>query len=157
MTASLSSATPAGGVRDFAKRLIGLCDSVPHWLLAVIARAAVATVFWRSGQTKVDGLTIKDSTFLLFEHEYQVPVIPPEIAAYMATIAEHAFPVLLVVGLASRLSALALLGMTLVIQVFVYPSAWPTHILWLMALAYVIGRGPGPLALDHLITRRFLR
>jgi putative oxidoreductase len=91
----------------------------------------------------------------LFETEYALPLIPPELAAYMATIAEHVFPILLVVGLASRFGAIALLGMTSVIQVLVYPSAWPVHIFWVMGLVYVIARGPGPLALDHLIARRF--
>jgi len=120
-----------------------------------VARISVATVFWKSGRTKVDGFSIKDSTFFLFENEYNVPLLPPELAATMATIAEHLFPILLVIGLASRFSALALLGMTVVIQLFVYPSAWSVHILWAMALLYIIGRGPGPLALDHLIQKRF--
>jgi putative oxidoreductase len=71
----------------------------------------------------------------------------------MSTIAEHVFPVLLIVGLASRLSALALLGMTAVIQIFVYPSGWPEHILWATALLIVIARGPGVISLDHLIWR----
>jgi len=131
-----------------------ICDATPHWLLAVIARVSVATVFWKSARTKVDGFSIKDSTFFLFENEYALPVIPFEFAAYAATIAEHVFPVLLIIGLASRISAIGLLGMTIVIQVFVYPSAWPVHILWAMALVYVIGRGPGPLAVDHLIAKR---
>lgn len=150
-----SDAAVVNGHRAWARRALGLCDSIPHWLLALIARAGAATVFWRSGRTKVDGLTIKDSTFALFENEYNVPLLPPELAAYMATTAEHLFPVLLVLGLASRLSGLALLGMTAVIQVFVYPAAWPTHILWAMPLAYVIARGPGPVALDHLIRRTY--
>jgi len=151
---SSSSATGGGGIRALVHHSIKICELTPHWLLAVIARASVATVFWRSARTKVEGFSIKDSTFLLFEHEYDVPLVPPELAAYTATIAEHLFPVLLVIGLASRFSALVLLGMTIVIQVFVYPSAWPTHILWVMGLAYVIGRGPGPLSLDHLIAKR---
>lgn len=152
-----TTAEPAArGLSSWFRRGLDLCDRTPHWLLAVLARFSVATVFWRSARTKVDGFSIKDSTFLLFEHEYGVPLLPPEVAAYMATIAEHAFPVLLIIGLGSRVSALALLFMTLVIQLFVYPGAWPTHILWVMALAYVIGRGPGPLALDHLVKRRFL-
>jgi putative oxidoreductase len=106
----------------------------------------------------VDGfLTLKPSTFYLFQYEYQVPVIPPQIAAYIATYSEHLFPVLLVLGLASRLSALALLGMTIVIQVFVYPGAWATHLGWATALAFIIFRGPGALSLDHLIRKRFDR
>lgn len=146
-----------GCLRVLIARFNEKCDSIPHWLLAVIARVGVATVFWRSARTKVDGFSIKDSTFSLFENEYALPLIPSEFAAYMATFAEHVFPILLVVGLASRLSAAALLLMTIVIQVFVYPSAWPVHILWVMGLAYVIGRGPGPLALDHLVAKRFVK
>ena len=139
-----------------ARRLLDLCDSIPHWFLALIARISIAAVFWQSGRTKVDGLTIKPQTFALFEHEYNVPLLPPELAAYLATIAEHVFPILLVIGLASRLSALALLGMTAVIQIFVYPLAWPTHLLWAAALLYVIARGPGPVALDHPIRKKYL-
>lgn len=138
-----------------ARRLLGFCDSIPHGFLALVARVSIAAVFWQSGRTKVDGLTIKPQTFALFEHEYNVPLLPPEWAAYMATVAEHVFPVLLIVGLASRLSALALLGMTAVIQIFVYPLAWPTHLLWASALLYVIARGPGPLALDHPIRQKY--
>lgn len=138
-----------------ARRLLDLCNSIPHWFLALIARVSIAAVFWQSGRTKVDGLTIKPQTFALFEHEYNVPLLPPEFAATMATIAEHVFPVLLVVGLASRLSALALLGMTAVIQIFVYPLAWPTHLLWAAVLLYVIARGPGPIALDHPIRQKY--
>jgi putative oxidoreductase len=135
--------------------VIGLLDRLPAWLLGLAARLSIATVFWRSGQTKVSGWTITDSTFFLFEEEYKVPLISPEVAAYLATWAEHLFPVLLVIGLASRFSALALLGMTAVIQVFVYPDAWPTHALWASALLYIVGRGPGALSVDHLIRRRF--
>lgn len=150
-----SPAAAPTGLRSLFETFLRLCDATPHWLLAIVARFAAATVFWRSGQTKVDGFALKDSTFLLFENEYDVPLLPPEIAAYMATIAEHLFPILLVVGFASRLSALALLGMTMVIQLFVYPSAWPTHVFWVMALGYVIARGPGPIALDHLVRKRY--
>lgn len=135
--------------------VIGLLDRMPSWLLGLLARLSVAAVFWRSGQTKVSGWTITDSTFFLFEEEYKVPLISPELAAYLATWAEHLFPVLLVIGIASRFSALALLGMTAVIQIFVYPDAWPTHALWASALLYIVGRGPGALSVDHLIRRRF--
>lgn len=138
------------------RRVLDLCESMPHWFLALIARTSIAAVFWQSGRTKVDGLTIKPQTFALFEHEYNVPLLPPEFAATMATIAEHVFPILLVLGLASRLSALALLGMTAVIQIFVYPLAWPTHLLWASVLFYIVARGPGPLALDHLIRKKCL-
>ncbi len=132
-----------------------LAERIPQSFLSLVARIAVANVFWTSGQTKVDGfLHISDSTFYLFAEEYKVPLLPPDVAAYMSTIAEHVFPVLLIVGLASRLSALALLGMTAVIQLFVYPSGWPEHILWATALLIIIARGPGSLSLDHLLWRR---
>jgi len=132
-----------------------LAERIPYALVALVARLAVATVFWRSGQTKVDGFFhIKDNTFFLFSEEYKVPLLPPDVAAYATTIAEHVFPVLLVLGLASRLSALALLIMTLVIQLFVYPEAWPTHILWFAPLLLILARGPGALSLDHLIWKR---
>ena len=130
-----------------------LADRVPQSVLSLVARCAAATVFWQSGQTKVEGFHIREETFYLFSEEYKVPLLPPDLAAYMATTAEHVFPVLLVVGFASRLSALALLGMTAVIQTFVYPDGWPQHLLWTTALLVVIARGPGALSLDHLLWR----
>ena len=122
----------------------------PHSLISLAARFALAGIFWMSGRTKVEGaFTITDTTYLLFREEYKLPLIPPEWAAQMATVAEHLFPVLLVLGLATRLSALALLGMTLVIQVFVYPDAWPTHLSWAALLLYLAGRGAGVVSLDR--------
>ncbi len=132
-----------------------LAERIPYALVALVARLAVATVFWRSGQTKVENfLYIKDNTFFLFREEYKVPLLPPDLAAYATTIAEHVFPVLLLIGLASRLSALCLIIMTLVIELFVYPEAWPTHILWFAPLLLILARGPGALSLDHLIWKR---
>jgi putative oxidoreductase len=136
------------------RSLIGRLDHIPHDLIALAARLGTAGVFWQSARTKVDGFTITDSTFLLFREEYALPLIPPEIAAVLATTAEHVFSVLLVIGLASRLSAAALLAMTLVIEIFVYPLAWPTHLVWATCFLYVIGRGPGAWSLDGLIVRR---
>ena len=130
-------------------------EKVPYALLALVARIAVADVFWRSGQTKVDGWQITESTFDLFREEYRVPFIPPEIAAYLAAIQEHLFSVLLLIGLASRLSALGLLGMTIVIQVFVYPTNYPEHLLWGASLLFIICRGPGAISIDHLIRRKW--
>jgi putative oxidoreductase len=131
-----------------------LADRVPQSFLSALARVAAAAVFWRSGQTKVDGFHLNEEALYLFREEYKLPLIPPDAAAYMAATAEHVFPALLVLGLGSRLSALALLGMTAVIQVFVYPSGWPEHILWATALLTVITRGPGAFSLDHIIWRR---
>jgi putative oxidoreductase len=131
-----------------------IVESIPDSLVALVARVAAGGVFWRSGQTKIEGLSIKDSTFFLFEQEYMVPLLPPDVAAYVATFAENVCSVLLIVGLASRLSAAALLAMTAVIQIFVYPGAWTEHILWASALLIVIARGPGVVSLDHWLIGR---
>ena len=123
-----------------------------HDLLALVDRFGIAAIFWLSGRTKVEGfLTLTDSAYELFRTEYKLPLIPPEIAAHLAAYAEHAFPILLVLGLFTRYAALALLGMTLVIQVFVYPDAWPTHLSWAGLLLYLVGRGGGRLSLDRVL------
>lgn len=128
---------------------VGL-SAIPDALVAMMLRVFPALVFWQSGQTKVEGFAIKDSTWFLFENEYALPLIPADLAAVMATVAEHLLPVLLILGLCTRLSALGLLGMTAVIQVFVYPDAWMTHGLWAAPLLAVVARGPGRWSLDHL-------
>jgi len=121
---------PLARLRQLAER------ATPHSLLALANRFAIAGIFWMSARTKVDGwFHIKGSTYLLFRDEYHLPVIPPEWAAQMATVSEHLFSILLVLGLFTRLSALALLGMTLVIQVFVYPDAWRCCCTWWGAAA----------------------
>jgi len=123
-----------------------------HSLLALAARLGIGAVFFLSGRTKVDGfLSVNESAYTLFREDYKVPLLPPEFAAHMAAYAEHLLPVLLVLGLATRLSALGLLGMTAVIQIFVYPDAWPTHLTWAVALLYLAGRGAGPLSMDHAL------
>jgi len=125
---------------------------VSHDLLALATRIGIAAIFFYSGRTKVDGwLTITDGAYELFRTEYKLPLVPPDIAAHLAAYAEHLFPLLLVLGLCTRLSALALLGMTLVIQVFVYPDAWPTHLSWAALLLYLVGRGGGAFSLDRLL------
>lgn len=132
-------------------RLNTLASRIPVDLVALMLRIFPAIVFWQSGRTKVEGLSIKDSTWFLFQHEYALPIIPAPLAAVMATLAEHALPVLMVLGLMTRLSALGLLGMTAVIQIFVYPQAWVTHGLWAAALLAVAALGPGRISLDHLL------
>jgi putative oxidoreductase len=125
-------------------------------LLAV--RLALAGIFWRSGRSKVvEGtwLTISDSTYYLFENDYAAVPLPPALAAQLATWSEHLFPMLLVAGLFTRLSAAALLGMTLVIQVFVFPEAWwTTHLVWAALAVVLIARGSGLFGLDPWLARR---
>ncbi len=150
-SAAIATDAPAAGLRGawngIADRLTNL---ISHGLLALAARVAVGAIFFLSGRTKVDGfLTVNDSAYTLFREDYKVPLLPPEFAAHMATYAEHLLPVLLVLGLFTRLSALALLGMTAVIQIFVYPGAWPTHLSWAALMLYLIGRGAGSVSLDR--------
>ena len=137
------------------QRAIAAMGCVPDWLIALAARVFPAAVFWQSGQTKVAGFHLKPSAIALFQNEYQLPLIDPVIAAHISAFSEHFFPILLVIGLATRFSALALLCMTAVIEVFVYPSAWPTHGVWATCFLVVIARGPGSLSLDHLIARKY--
>lgn len=141
---------------DPRNRWNALADSLSRWVghdvLAIASRVSIAAIFFLSGRTKVEGfLTITSGTYELFRSEYKLPFIAPEIAAHLATYAEHLFPLLLILGLFTRASALALLGMTMTIQVFVYPDAWPTHLSWAALLLYLIGRGAGALSLDRLI------
>lgn len=145
-----NSVAPAASAFDRAAALIE--HLLPQWALSLIIRFGIAAVFFLSGRTKVDGLLhITDSTYYLFETEYRLPLIPSDVAAHLATYSEHLFPILIVLGLATRLSALALLGMTLVIEVFVYPLGWPTHLLWAGLLLYLVRFGAGPVSLDRLL------
>lgn len=143
-------------IRNAFITFAGLAERIPYTLLALFLRVSIAQVFWASGRTKVeDAFTIKDSTYALFAEEYQVPLLPSDIAAVMATVAEHALPILLLVGLATRLSALGLIGMTMVIQLFVYPEAWwGVHSLWLGILLVIFIRGPGAISIDAQLLER---
>ena len=145
----MSSST--NGVRGHLRTMNHLGDHLPYEVVALGLRVFPAAVFWTSGRTKVEGFAIADSTWFLFANEYALPVIPYAWAAVLATVAEHLFPVLLVLGLFTRLSALALLGMTLVIQVFVYPDAWTTHGLWAACFLALIRFGPGAASLDRAL------
>jgi len=146
-----ASALPQTSLAATLLRIRAALEAVPYALLALPLRFAVATVFWNSGTTKLDSW---DTTLALFRDEYRVPVIPPEIAAYMSASIELSTPFLLVFGLFTRPAALVLLGMTTVIEVFVYPQAWPTHIQWAAMLLVLLCRGAGKLSLDELIYRR---
>ena len=141
-----------------ASRLILQVNSIlariPDWTYASLMRVAVFFVFFLSARTKVDGfMTLKSITLYLFENEYALPVIPSAWAAYMATYAEHVFSVLVLVGLATRLSALALLVMTAVIQIFVYPEAYVVHMTWAAMLLYLVSKGGGLFSVDEAVAR----
>jgi len=170
-TADLHPAQARPGLGDRSMRLIAgvaaVFGKIPENAIAWLARLSIALTFWVSGQTKIEGLVldpigwnielglprVSESAIELFRSEYALPLLAPELAANLAAVAEHVFPLLLVLGLATRLSAFALLLMTLVIQVFVYPSAYPTHALWAALLLYLMAHGPGALSLDRLIVR----
>ncbi len=150
---NVTPASPTSTRARLLSTVTPLIDHVSHWvshpLLALGARLSMAGVFLMSGRTKVEGwMTVSDNALSLFEEEYKLPLLPSDVAAHLAAYAEHLFPLMLLLGLATRLSAAALLGMTLVIQVFVYPSAWATHLSWATLLLYLVGRGPGALSLD---------
>lgn len=127
-----------------------LFERIPGDLIAIAARIGIATTFLRSGLLKLDGWS-NGNTLNLFTYEYNLPVIPPGIAAYMATAAELSMPVLILAGFLSRFAALVLLGMTAVIEIFVYPNAFDTHGVWAAALLYLVKYGPGTLSLDNFI------
>jgi len=142
-------------ITDTIRRGNSLMARIPQDLSLLALRLGLAGVFWASARTKVtEGLTISDSTYYLFEEEYQLPLISSDLAVPLATYAEHLLPVLLLLGLATRASALGLFIMSLVIQVFVYPAAFmSTHLGWFAMAIAVMGFGPGRLSLDHLIFR----
>jgi putative oxidoreductase len=142
--------TGNAGIVGALQRVIGWLEAVPYSLLALPLRFAVATVFWNSGTTK---LANWDATLQLFEDEYKVPLLPPDIAAHLGAAIELSTPVLLVFGFLTRPAALVLLGMTTVIEVFVYPQAWPTHIQWAAMLLVLLCRGAGSFSIDHLVQR----
>ncbi|MFZ3081576.1 DoxX family protein [Rhodoferax ferrireducens] len=166
---SVTATADAGLIAGLIRRFISVVQRIPNTLLAFVARFSIAAVFWKSGETKIQGFAVdivnreftlgwprlSDSVVDLFRDEYHLPLVPPEIAATLAATAEHLFPVLILLGLATRLSALALLGMTMTIQLFVYPDAYPTHGTWAAVLLYLMVHGPGKLSLDHWIARRY--
>jgi putative oxidoreductase len=135
-------------------RARALLDAIPYSAIALVARIATFVVFWRSGTVKLDDWA---GTLTLFQDEYKVPLIPPNIAAYMAASMELGGSVLVLLGLGTRVVTLALLGMVAVIQLFIYPSAWPTHIQWLGFMLLLVARGPGVISLDALLGRLFRR
>jgi putative oxidoreductase len=154
MTDTVTAIRPASRFSEILGRIRRALDGVSYTWLALPLRFAVATIFWNSAMAK---LANWETTLSLFSDEYQLPLIPPGIAAYFATSIEISTPVLLVLGLLTRPAAFILLGMTAVIEIFVYPLAWPTHIQWAAMLLVLLCRGPGAFSIDHLLMSRFGR
>lgn len=172
MNTSAVNSAPGRGFSAAPLRLmrqgVALLNRIPDSLIGLLGRFSIAAIFWKSGQTKVQGFAIdivsgefqfglprlSDSVIELFRDEYRLPLLSPELAAPLAAFAEHLFPLLILLGLATRFSALALLVMTATIQLLVYPDAWPTHGVWAAVLLFLIARGPGAISLDRLIARR---
>lgn len=153
---TIAETSMAAPVVRLVAQIVALLDGIPSWLYALMMRVSIFLVFFLSARTKVEGLiTLKQSTFLLFEHEYALPIIPYKLAAYLATYSEHAFSILVLVGLATRFSALALLGMTAVIEIFVYPEAYVVHLTWAAMLTYLVACGGGALSIDRLIAKNY--
>lgn len=151
-TTAATSSRPA--MYEMIERALSWLNRVPYALLALPLRLAVATVFWNSAMAK---LANWDTTISLFTDEYQVPLLPPELAAHMALTIELTAPVLLLLGLFTRFAALVLLGMTAVIEIFVYPQAWPMHIQWAAMLFVLLCRGAGGISLDGPLWHRLGR
>ena len=161
--------TEAGLIHGLVRQFNNIAERIPNSLVAFVARFSIAAVFWKSGETKIQGFALdivnreftlgwprlSDSVVDLFRDEYRLPLIPPEFAAVMAASAEHVLSALLFLGIATRLSALGLLGMTMTIQLFVYPDAYPTHGTWAAVLLYLIVYGPGKLSVDHWFAQRY--
>jgi putative oxidoreductase len=154
------------------KKIVAWLDAIPYFVIALFLRAVAAHPFFVSGQTKIEGPTIgreiygldltiqiptaiRSATFALFADEYKLPFVSSNVAAYVATALELVLPLLLLIGFLTRLSALGLLAMTLVIQIFVYPDAWWTaHVYWVALLVVLIARGPGAISVDRVIFRK---
>lgn len=171
---SVSQPAPGtrGAAQPFAGRLIAsahaLMARIPESAIALLGRFSVAAVFWKSGQTKIEGLAIdivsgsfefgmprlSSSAVDLFRDEYRLPLLAPELGATLAAVGEHALPILILLGLGTRFAALGLLVMTAVIQLLVYPGAWPTHGVWAAVLLWLMALGPGVVSLDHWLARR---
>ncbi len=154
----------------------GIMSKIQICQLAILARFVMATIFWKSAMTKIafnaEGMaefsltqiwhvitlnwTVADSTYMLFEYEYDLPVIPFDWAANLTVAAEILLPIALIFGFLTRYAALSMFGMTLVIQIFVYPDLWTVHGLWAIALLVIMSKGGGRLSLDRVICGKCL-
>ena len=148
MIGSLSRGRPRSWLRGAIEKAFAVLERFPMALLQLVFRLGVASVFWHSGQAKIASW---QSTILLFQNEYRVPVLSPEVAATLAASLELGCSALIALGLLTRLATLPLFGMVLVIQTFVYPENWVEHLTWAAMLVFLLTRGPGPISLDRLL------
>jgi putative oxidoreductase len=156
MTVSMMN-VPALNPSALVRRTIATLEKFPQPILDLGFRIGVGMVFFKSALTKLDdSWNVSETAVMLFREEYKVPLLPPEIAAYLGTANEFFGALLIIAGLGARLGAAALLGLVAVIQLFVYPGNWAEHLMWASLLAWVLTRGPGALSIDHLIARRVL-
>ena len=154
MAEAVRSGSGAATLRRAFVAVRAVIGRFPLSLIQLAMRIAIGMVFFNSGMLKINSW---EFAIKLFEDEYKVPFIDPTLAARFATFNELTFPILLFLGLATRLATLPLLGMVAVIQTFVYPQAWTEHLLWASVLVFLLTRGPGTFSLDHLIERFFAR
>src|SRR5437870_9868160 len=154
MTATEDTLTGRWGPRLWFVAIRERVGRFPMSILQLMMRIGVGMVFFNAGLLKYNSF---EFAVKLFEDEYKVPLLDPAVAARLAMFNELTFPVLLFLGLATRFATLPLLGMISVIQIFVYPQAWPDHVLWGSILLFLLTRGPGASSLDHLIERHFAR
>ncbi len=133
------------------RTILNWLEKMPHALLALLARLGLAAVFWGAGMEKMNNWKIKAETFEAFATEYKIPLLPPELATYLATAVEHVTPVLMILGLATRAAGAAMMGVIAIIFIFVHQDEWPAFVIWSSAIAYLGTKGPGALSLDHLI------
>lgn len=150
MTARSAVLVPHSSFAIRLQHTIAMLDRFPLSILQLMFRIAIAAVFWSSGLTKIASW---DTTIALFRDEYMVPLLPPELAAVMSATFELSCSALIVVGLATRLATLPLIGMTFVIEVFVYPEYWSMHLMWVTVLLFLLTKGPGAFSLDHYAGR----
>jgi putative oxidoreductase len=143
----------APSLHERARAVIAWLDRFPLAILQLMMRIGVGAIYWNAGLTKIASW---QTTVVLFRDEYRVPLLPPELAAYMATAVELSCPVLLFLGLAARLATLPMLAQALVIQVFVYPEDWIEHLNWASMLLFILTRGSGVISLDRVLAPAIL-
>jgi putative oxidoreductase len=150
MTSEIAAYGEPANIVVKVRQAVAVLDRFPLSILQLMFRIAIAAVFWSSGLTKVASW---DTTIALFRDEYMVPLLPPDIAATLGATFELSCSFLIAIGLATRLATLPLLGMTFVIEVFVYPEYWTQHLMWASVLLFLLTKGPGALSLDHCAGR----